>query len=158
MAWLLTLRFCCQKPYLHDGYWLFITVTSQRAQLRLKLMASRLFTQLFVHTDQMKHQSFASLAFTRAIQWWPVNSSHKWPVTPKMCPFDDVIMLCGESKANCWITITKGQCRTLFLMVIKPVELLETSWQSCDITVMQNVTLLTSTLTDYVMYRHHPSA
>ena len=24
--------------------------------------------------------------------WWPVNSPHKWPVTRKMFPFDDVIM------------------------------------------------------------------
>ena len=26
------------------------------------------------------------------IQGWPVNSPHKWPVTRKMFPFDDVIM------------------------------------------------------------------
>ena len=36
--------------------------------------------------DQRKHQSSASLAFVR------VNSPHKWPVTRKMFPFDDVIM------------------------------------------------------------------
>ena len=27
----------------------------------------------------------------------PVNSPHKWPVTRKMVPFDDVIMLCIQS-------------------------------------------------------------
>ena len=43
-------------------------------------------------TDQRKHQSSASLAFVRGIQWRPVNSSHKGPVTQKMFPFDDVIM------------------------------------------------------------------
>ena len=37
--------------------------------------------------DQRKHQSSESLAFV-----WPVNSPHKWPVTRKMFPFDDVIM------------------------------------------------------------------
>ena len=42
--------------------------------------------------DQRKHQSFASLAFVRGIHRWPVNSPHKWPVTRKMFPFDDVIM------------------------------------------------------------------
>ena len=39
-----------------------------------------------------KLQSSASLAFVRGIHRWPVNSSHKWPVTRKMFPFDDVIM------------------------------------------------------------------
>ena len=43
--------------------------------------------------DQRKHQSSASLAFVRGIHRWPVNSSHKGPVTRKMVPFDDVIML-----------------------------------------------------------------
>ena len=41
--------------------------------------------------DQRKHQSSASLAFVRGIHRWPVNSPHK-RVTPKMFPFDDVIM------------------------------------------------------------------
>ena len=42
--------------------------------------------------DQRKHQSSASLAFVRGIHRWPVNSPHKGPATPKMFPFDDVIM------------------------------------------------------------------
>ena len=44
-------------------------------------------------TDQGKHQSSASLAFVRGIHGWQVNSPHKWPVTRKMFPFDDIIML-----------------------------------------------------------------
>ena len=43
-------------------------------------------------TDQSKHQSSASLAFVWGIHRAPVNSPHKWPVTRKMFPFDDVIM------------------------------------------------------------------
>ena len=43
-------------------------------------------------TDQRKHQSSASLAFVRGIHRGPGNSPHKWPVTRKMFPFDDVIM------------------------------------------------------------------
>ena len=43
--------------------------------------------------DQSKHQSSASLAFVWEIHRWPVNFPHKWPVTRKMFPFDDVIML-----------------------------------------------------------------
>ena len=34
-------------------------------------------------TDQRKHQSSASLAFVRGIQWSPVDYPHKWPVTRK---------------------------------------------------------------------------
>ena len=42
--------------------------------------------------DQRKHQSSASLPFARGIHRWPVKSPHKWPVTRKMFPFDDIIM------------------------------------------------------------------
>ena len=42
-------------------------------------------------TDQRKHQSSASMAFVWGIHWWPVNSPHKWPVTRKMLPFDDIM-------------------------------------------------------------------
>ena len=44
-------------------------------------------------TDQRKHQSSASLGFVRGIHRGPVNSPHTWPVTRKMFPFDDVIMI-----------------------------------------------------------------
>ena len=39
-----------------------------------------------------KNQNSASLAFVQGIQRSPVNSRHKWPVTRKICPLDDVIM------------------------------------------------------------------
>ena len=42
--------------------------------------------------NRRKHQSSASLAFVREIHRGPVNFPHKWPVTRKMFPFDDVIM------------------------------------------------------------------
>ena len=44
-------------------------------------------------TDQRKYQSSASLAFVRGIHRSPVNSPHKGPVTQKMFPFDDIIMI-----------------------------------------------------------------
>ena len=43
--------------------------------------------------DQRKHQSSVSLAFVRGIHRGPANSTHKWPITRKMFPFDDVIMV-----------------------------------------------------------------
>ena len=42
--------------------------------------------------DQRKHQSSASQAFVCGFHRRPVNSPHKWPVTRKIFPFDDVIM------------------------------------------------------------------
>ena len=51
------------------------------------------YSIVYSGTDQRKHQSSASLAFVREIHRWPVNSSHKWPVTRKMFPLDDVIMI-----------------------------------------------------------------
>ena len=62
------------------------------------LMASQINTLTIVYStvywgaDQRKHQSSASLAFVRGIHRGPVNSPHKWPVTRKMFPFDDVIV------------------------------------------------------------------
>ena len=51
--------------------------------------------------DQRKHESFASLAFVRVIHRRPVNSPHKWSVSRKMFPFDDVIM--GSQRWQ-WVT------------------------------------------------------
>ena len=39
------------------------------------------------------HQSPASLAFVRGIYRWPTNFSYKRPVTRKIFPSDDVIMI-----------------------------------------------------------------
>ena len=51
------------------------------------------YSTVYSDADQSKHQSTASLAFVRGIHWGPMNSPHKWPVTRKMFPFDDVIMV-----------------------------------------------------------------
>ena len=83
--------------------------------------------------DQRKHQSSASLAFVRGIHRWPVNSPHKGPVTLKMFPFDDVIMVfsCCVAAANFthilwgslnwhkWMT-RLPQCQTTVKNVGKP--------------------------------------
>ena len=64
----------------------------------MSLVASQITSLTIVYStvysgaDLRKHQSSASLAFVRGIQQGPVNSPHKWPVTRKKFPFDDVIM------------------------------------------------------------------
>ena len=61
-------------------------ITSQLISLTI------VYSTVYSGADQRKHQSSASLAFVWWIHRWPVNSLHKWPVTRKMFPFDDVIM------------------------------------------------------------------
>ena len=64
----------------------------------ISMMASQIisltsvYSTVYSSADQRKHQSSASLALVRGIHRWPVNSQHKWPVTRKIFPFDDVIM------------------------------------------------------------------
>ena len=58
------------------------------------------YSTFYSDADQRKHQSSASPAFVRGIHRGPVNSPHKWPVTRKMFPFDDVIMLPVKSRVN----------------------------------------------------------
>ena len=65
---------------------------------KMSAMASKItgvtlfYSTVYSGTDQRKHQSSASLASVQGIHRWPVNSPHKWPVTRKMFPFDDVIL------------------------------------------------------------------
>ena len=51
------------------------------------------YSSVYSGADQRKHQSSASLAFVRGIHRRPVNYPHKGPVTRKMFPFDDVLMV-----------------------------------------------------------------
>ena len=54
------------------------------------------YSTIYSDADQRKHQSSASLAFAREIHRGPVNSPHKWPLTRKMFPVEDVIMATRE--------------------------------------------------------------
>ena len=69
------------------------------SEIIVSMMASQITSLTIVYStvysgvDQRKHQSSASLAFVQGIHRWQLNSPHKGPVTRKMFPFDDVIML-----------------------------------------------------------------
>ena len=75
--------------------------TSHYSDVIIGAMASQLTSLTIVYStvysgaDQRKHQSSASLAIVQGIHRWPVNSPHKWPVTRKIFPFDDVIISPG---------------------------------------------------------------
>ena len=77
------------------------------------------YSAVYSGAHQRKHQSSASLAFVWRIQRGPVNSPHKWPVTRKMFPFDDVIMFTDAYMRTLamvgWFTGThKGQASNRF--------------------------------------------
>ena len=55
------------------------------------------YSTVYSGADQRKHQSSASLAFVWGMHQWPVN---KGPVTRKIFPFDDVIMVCSSTNAR----------------------------------------------------------
>ena len=76
----------------------YFTATWHYDDVIMTMLASQITSLTFVYSivhsgvDLRKHQSSASLAFVREIHRGPVNFPHKWPVTRKMFPFDDVIM------------------------------------------------------------------
>ena len=62
---------------------------------------------VYSDADQIKHQSFASLAF---VSGFHLNSPHKWPVTLKMFPFDDVIMWFSSRLADVFAQSIEVMC------------------------------------------------
>ena len=84
--WMIIFRKSVVIVRLHYADVTIATIESQITSLAI------VFSTVYLDTDHRKHQSSASLAFVWGIHRGPVNSPHKWPVTQKMFPFDDVIM------------------------------------------------------------------
>ena len=72
--------------FIHYDDVIMTTMASQITSLTI------VYSTVYSGADQRKHQRSVSLASVREIHWRPVNSTHKWPVTRQMFPFDDVIM------------------------------------------------------------------
>ena len=72
------------------SHYIDVTMTTTASQITSLTVVYSFF---YSDADQRKHQSSASLAFVRGIHRGPVNSPHKGPITRKMFPFDDVIMV-----------------------------------------------------------------
>ena len=84
----------CQPVCLHRHYILIwhyndVIMSMMTSQITSPTLV---YSSVYSDADQRKHQSSASLSFVRGIHRGPVNSPHKWPVTWKMFPLDDVIM------------------------------------------------------------------
>ena len=89
----------------------------------MTMLASQITSLMVVYSivysgvNQRKHQSSASLAFVREIHRGPVNFPHKWPVTRKMFPFDDVIMWYCVSGLVCCTIVQSCTCQINYFQV-----------------------------------------
>ena len=99
--WFYIRHFCmsqsevCSYPWhwtLNHFWWLHYDDVIMGAMASQITSLTIVNSTVYLDADQREHQSPASLAFVRGIHRGPVNSPHKWPVTRKMFPFDDVIM------------------------------------------------------------------
>ena len=54
------------------------------------------YSTVYSSTDQKKISKLRVICLFEGSHRGPVNSPHKWPVTRKMFPFDDVIMMCHK--------------------------------------------------------------
>ena len=89
LIWAPKPKFVAEK-YLGQIYYDDVIMGAMASQITsLTIVYSILYSDAY----QRNHQSGASLACVQGIHRGPVNSPHKWPVTRKMFPFHDVIML-----------------------------------------------------------------
>ena len=130
------------------------TVCCHYNDVMMSAMASQITSLTIVYStvysgaDQRKHQSSASLAFVRGIHRWPVNSPHKWPVTRKMFPFDDVIMVYMVKK-YC------GACVRFPVMFIFHLQTI-ICWKEVRFMFWQSLSY-PAEITTYIFYRHYTS-
>ena len=113
------------------------TITSQITSLMI------VYSTVYSGADQSKHQSSASLAFVWGIHRGPVNSPHKWPVTRKMFPFDDVIMISVYHDRlifKKWILCLKRLFTGIGISkFIENFGLIKTVKQICEVYIFQKV-------------------
>ena len=74
-------------PWAHYSDVIMSTMVSQITSI------TSVYSISYSGADQRNIKSSTSLAFVGGIHQWPVNSPQKGPVTRKMFPFDDVIMV-----------------------------------------------------------------
>ena len=130
-------------PISHYSDVIMSTISSQITSLTI------VYSTVYSGENQRKHQSSASLAFVRSIHRRPVNSPHKWPVTRKMIPFDDVIMFPG------YPTGTRIIIYNATLQVKQPWRIWAKSYKTLRRRRI-NKTKRNKTVCTYEMYCTHP--
>ena len=80
---------CSYRWPVHCAHYNDVIVGAMASQITSLTTA---YSIVYSGANQRNYQRSASLAFLLGIHRWPVNSPHKWSVTRKMLPFDDVIM------------------------------------------------------------------
>ena len=89
------IKYSADEPFFFSS-----TCITHYSDVKMGTIASKItsltivYSTVYSDANHRKHQSSASLSFVRGIHRGPVNSPRKWPVTRKIFPFDDVIMLC----------------------------------------------------------------
>ena len=83
------------------------------------------YSIVYSGVNQRKHQSSASLAFVWEIHRGPVNFPHKWPVTRKLLPFDDVIM---QTDKTTWHLGHKYMCVYIHIYIYIIIYIHICSW------------------------------
>ena len=107
---MLSLYFCTRLRPLHYDDVIMTMLASQITSLAV------VYSIVYSGVNQRKHQSSASLAFVREIHRGPVNFPHKWPVTRKMFPFDDVIMTSWHANPLHITSSVRGCCHSGILI------------------------------------------
>ena len=80
-----------------------------------QITASQLFIQPFIQVEIKENiKDPRHWPFVRGIHRWPMISPRKGPVTRKMLPFDDVIMLIFDFGGNQRAASTFTDIRALF--------------------------------------------
>ena len=107
-------RLKCNVRIVHYNDVIMGAIASQITSLTV------VYSIVYSDADQRKHQSSESLAFVWGIHRGPVNSPHKWPVTRKMFPFDDVIMVRSQhNKASgVWVLFTLKNLMIPFVVTL----------------------------------------
>ena len=107
--------FPSQRPVTQSFHYTDVIMSAMASQITGVSIA---YSNVCSGADQRKHQSSASLAFVREIHRWPVNSPHKEPITQKMFPFDDVIILLF-SLISAWANDWAKNSRRRWCWIIK---------------------------------------
>ena len=82
----------------HYNYVTISAMASQNTSLAI------VYSTVYWDADQRKHKNSASLALVWGIQWWPVNSPHKWTI--KRCyhlmRYHEILMLAVLLNTAMW--------------------------------------------------------